>query len=109
MNRRKLFSILIALSLILITVPITIEAPLDEWAISYVDEDCFWATYLFDDTDLVYLQGDDMRIIGWYLFEGPDVLKAGYPISEAYLSVMTMGGYEDDPDASMTLYGVPTK
>ncbi|GAG79237.1 unnamed protein product, partial [marine sediment metagenome] len=37
MNRRKLFSILIALSLILITIPITIEAALDEWAISYVD------------------------------------------------------------------------
>lgn len=109
MNRRKLFSILIALSLILITIPITIEAALDEWAISYVDEDVFWATYRFDDNDMMYLQGDDIRIIGWYLFEGPDVLKAGYPISEAYLSVMTTGTEIVDPDASMTLYGVPTK
>jgi len=109
MNQRKLFSILIALTLILITIPIRVEAPIDYWVESEVDEDCFWATYQFDDVDFNYLQGDNMRIIGWYRFEAPDVLEWGKPIQEAYLSVMTMGGYEADPDASMTLYGQPAR
>lgn len=108
MNRRKVFSILIALSLILITIPPTFAA-LDEWAISEADEDVFWATYQFDDVDLNYLQGDDMQIRGWYLFEGPDVLKWGYPISEAYLSLKSMGDATPDPDASMTLYIQPAR
>lgn len=107
MNKRKLFSILIALTLILITIPPTYA--LDEWVISEVDEDVFWSTYQFDDVDLNYLQGDEIQIRGWYLFEGPDVLEWGKPISEAYLSLKSMGDATPDPDASMTLYIQPAR
>jgi len=109
MNRRKLFSMLIALSLILITIPITVNAPLDEWVTSEVDEDLFWGPNRFDGVDMVYLQGDEIQIFGWYLFEGPDVLEWGKPISEAYLSIRIMGDNQADPDASMTLYGQPAR
>ena len=86
-----------------------VQAATDEWVISEVDEDAFWSTYSFDDVDMVYLQGDEIRIIGWYRFEGPDVLEWGKPISEAYLSVMTTANQGTDTDASMTLYGVPAR
>ena len=107
MRKAKLIIVLLAFSFTL-TLNLTAKATTDEWVTATLDEDLFFASYLFDGVDMVYLQGDDMQIRSWLRFEGP-VIQYGRYIVEAYLSVKiaSVGGY--DPGASMTIYGVPSK
>ena len=107
MTRRKAISVLIALALIVITIPITVEAAVDEWVTGLCDEDLFIASYLFDGVDMVYLQGHEAQIRGWYWFEAP-ILMYGRYIEEAYLEVRTPSGGANDTSASMTIYGKPS-
>lgn len=104
--KRKIGISLIVLSLIVVLIP-QVAAPVDEWVTRTLDEDLFFATYLFDGVDMVYLQGAEMQIRSWFWFEGP-VVQWGRHIKEAYLSVRvaTVGG--TDPDATMTIYGKPS-
>ena len=106
MTRRKAISVLIALALIVLTIP-TSKAIVDEWVTGLCDEDLFIASYLFDDVDMVYLQGDEAQIRGWYWFEAP-ILMYGRYIKEAYLEVRTPSIGATDPNASMTIYGKPS-
>ena len=106
MTRRKAISVLIALALIVLTIP-TSKAVVDEWVTGLCDEDLFIASYLFDGVDMVYLQGDEAQIRGWYWFEAP-ILMYGRYIIEAYLEVRTPSIGATDLNASMTIYGKPS-
>jgi len=97
---------LIALSLSLLPIA-TIEAVTDEWTVSTVDEDLFYASYRFEGVDMAYLQGNDMQIRSWFWFEGP-VLDWGRYVTEAYLEVTTPTTALTDPDAYMFIYGIPS-
>ena len=107
MRRIKAIIVLIALSLSLLPIA-TIEAVTDEWTISTVDEDLFYAGYKFEGVDMAYLQGNDMQIRSWFWFEGP-VLDWGRYVKEAILSVRTPAIGATDLDASMTIYGIPSQ
>ena len=63
---------------------VQVQAATDEWVIRTLDEDLFFATYLFDGVDMVYLQGDEMQIRSWLRFGGP-VVQWGRYVKEAYL------------------------
>ena len=106
MTRRKAISVLIALALIVLTIP-TSKAVVDEWVTGLCDEDLFIASYLFDGVDMVYLQGDEAQIRGWYWFEAP-ILMYGRYIKEAYLEVRTPSIGATDTSASMTIWGKPS-
>ena len=104
--RSKIRISLIVLSLMVVLIP-QVGAPVDEWVTGFVDEDLFFAANLFEGVDMIYLQGDEMRIIGWYWFEGP-ILQWGRHITEAYLEVRTPSIDATDLDASMIIYGKPS-
>jgi len=106
MRRIKAIIVLIALSLSLLPIA-TIEGETDEWVTGLCDEDLFVASYLFDGVDMVYLQGDEAQIRGWYWFEAP-ILMYGRYIIEAYLEVRTPSIGATDLNASMTIYGKPS-
>jgi len=107
MTRRKAISVLIALALIVLTIP-TSKAVVDEWTTGTVDEDLFYASYKFEGVDMAYLQGKDMQIRSWFWFEGP-VLDWGRYVTEAYLEVTTPSISATDPDAYMFIYGIPSR
>jgi len=102
-----LISILIVFSMFVMNIP-RVQAATDEWTVSTVDEDLFYATYKFEGVDMMYLQGDDMPIRSWFWFEGP-VLDWGRHVKEAILSVRTPSIGSTDPDALMFIYGVPSQ
>lgn len=104
--RRKIVSVLLVISFIAALTP-SVAAPVDEWITGFVDEDLFFAAYLFEGVEMVYLQADESRIIGYYWFEGP-IIQAGRYITEAYLEVRTPAIGATDLDASMTIYGKPS-
>lgn len=107
MRKAKLISLLIVLSMFVIPIP-RVQAATDEWTVSTVDEDLFYATYKFEGVDMMYLQGEDMQIRSWFWFEGP-VLDARRYIIEAYLEVTTPSIGATDPDAYMFIYGIPAQ
>lgn len=106
MKKAQVISVLIALSLSLLQIPAS-KGAVDEWVTGFVDEDLFFAANLFEGVDMVYLQGDGMRIIGYYWFEGP-IMQAGRYIKEAYLEVRTPSIGVTDTDAMMMIYGRPS-